>query len=94
MDMLDWPLKSSISPANIPVLFGTNFEVDCYNANLLSKATELQTHSSEDEGDHRYLRKITANKTLALKIGVPVMLLRNLSHSLVNGLIAKIVNFK
>lgn len=92
MDMLDRPLKTSSTASDRSVLFGTNFEVDCHNANELSRATgELKTYSSEDEGDQKYLRKITANKKLVLKVGVPVMLLRNLSHSLVNGLLGKVV---
>ena len=43
-------------------------------------------YKSRDEGDPKYLKKITAPKTLILKVGCPVILLRNISPTLVNGL--------
>lgn len=40
----------------------------------------LATYNSQDEGDSSYLQKIQAPKTLAVKVGCPVMLpLHNLS---------------
>ena len=41
---------------------------------------------STDTGDKRYLSEVLASRTLWLKIAIPVILIKNLSDQLVNGL--------
>ena len=43
-------------------------------------------YKSHDEGSQHYLNKFLAPKNLRLKVGCPVMLIQNLSNTLVNGL--------
>ncbi|CAC5392775.1 PIF1 [Mytilus coruscus] len=47
---------------------------------------ELKTYKANDVGSDFYLRKFLAPKNLGLKVGCRVMLVRNLSDILVNGL--------
>jgi len=44
-------------------------------------------------GDAKYLNKMHAPKTLSVVKGCPVMLLKNLSNTLVNGLIGSVKSF-
>jgi hypothetical protein len=44
---------------------------------------------STGTGDNRYLSHVLAPHVLWLKIGTPVMLLKNLSQKFVNGLIGR-----
>lgn len=86
-------LERPLSRNNPRVLFGTNFEVDCFNMTELHKMQGESTNASyvvEEEGEQKYLRKINANKVLLLKEGAPVMLIRNLSDTLVNGLLGTV----
>lgn len=46
----------------------------------------MKVYHSQDEGPQHYLNKFVAQNFLGLKINCPVMLLRNLSDTLVNGL--------
>ena len=46
----------------------------------------MKAYHSQDEGSQHYLNKFVALKNLGLKINCPVMLIRNLSDTLVNGL--------
>jgi hypothetical protein len=48
---------------------------------------EMKVYHSQDEGSQHYLNKFVAQKNLGLKINCPVMLIRNLSDTLVNGLL-------
>ncbi|XP_062597523.1 uncharacterized protein LOC134258949 [Saccostrea cucullata] len=76
-------------------LFGTNFEVDCFNMTELHKMPgEPTSYCADEEGEQKYLRKIIANKLLLLKEGAPVMLIRNLSDSLVNGLLGTVLRLE
>jgi hypothetical protein len=47
--------------------------------------SQLYVFQSEDEGSTDFLKQIPAPKFLEIKIGVPVMLLINMSNKLVNG---------
>nr|XP_034310919.1 ATP-dependent DNA helicase PIF1-like [Crassostrea gigas] len=84
-------LERPLSRNNPCVLFGTNFEVDCFNMTELHKMQgESTSYVAEEEGEQKYLRKMNANKVLLLKEGAPVMLIRNLSDTLVNGLLGTV----
>ena len=52
---------------------------------------DMMTFEAEDTGDCTLLRKMIAPKILHLKPLCPVMLLRNLSDSLVNGLLGTVL---
>lgn len=68
-------------------LFSTNLLVDEYNRScLLTHDGDMLEFQAIDSGDTGELKNLTAPKTLWLKIGCPVILLRNLSTTLVNGL--------
>lgn len=86
---LNRPLPPNLTPVK---LFATNEEVDFLNhisiENFPGQVTE---YVSEDRGDpHRLQRQVTAPKRLWVKIGCPVILLRNLSDKLVNGAHGKV----
>lgn len=53
---------------------------------LMDFVGDKQVYNSIDEGDISKLEKIPVPKQLHLKIGCPIMLLKNLSEQLVNGL--------
>lgn len=73
-------------------LFSNNLLIDNYNrSKILEFSGELYKYKAKDTGEIRYLNKITAPSTLWVKIGCPVILLRNLSQTLVNGLIGTVV---
>lgn len=68
-------------------LFPTNLQVDMFNRDkLLAMDGPLYEFRSVDEGDSSHLEKLTVLKILWLKDCAKVMLLRNLSDHLVNGL--------
>jgi hypothetical protein len=67
-------------------LFARNADVDLFNHDKIQKIPfQLYVFQSEDEGSTDFLKKIPAPKFLEIKIGVPVMLLINMSNTLVNG---------
>ncbi|XP_053402875.1 uncharacterized protein LOC128558083 [Mercenaria mercenaria] len=69
-------------------LFAKNDLVDDFNRkNILDFPGQLYEFLAKDEGvDTTKLEKLTVPKRLWLKIGIPVILLRNLTDRLVNGL--------
>jgi len=68
-------------------LYPRNFETEIYNAECLHKVPGEQIiYQSEDSGHMRKLQTLPVAKILALKKGAPVMLVRNISEVLVNGL--------
>jgi len=72
-------------------LFARNVDVDLFNYDRIEKVnSQLYTFKSEDEGLGDYLQKILAPKFLGVKVGIPVMLLVNLSDDLVNGKIGTV----
>lgn len=79
-------------------LFSNNYLVDLYNRKqLLKEHGNVMTYQSKDEViDARYrgnLSRLNVQSTLWLKESAPVILLRNLSNTLVNGLQRKVVSF-
>ena len=81
---MDRPIPNEESSVH---LFARNLEVDVYNYHKLqSLEGEMKVYHSQDEGSQHYLNKFVAPKNLGLKINCPVMLIRNLSDTLVNGL--------
>ncbi|XP_060594248.1 ATP-dependent DNA helicase PIF1-like, partial [Ruditapes philippinarum] len=68
-------------------LFARNDLVDDYNRQcLLEFPGSMYEYKSEDSGNASDLSKISVPSILWLKIGCPVILMRNLSNQLVNGL--------
>ncbi|WAR02412.1 PIF1-like protein [Mya arenaria] len=73
--------------AEATMLYATNDKVDDYNRyKILEYEGDLVQYVAEDSGDTKRLARLTVSKTLWLKVGIPVTLLRNLSSQLVNGL--------
>ncbi|CAG2229021.1 PIF1 [Mytilus edulis] len=81
-------LQRPLPPGNDPIrLFARNFDREVYNASrLLDLEGDLKSFHSLDEGDPTKLRKMSVGQSLHLKINCPVMLVKNLSKNLVNGL--------
>lgn len=74
------------------MLFSTNDLVDDYNRKrLLELPGQLYEFLSKDSGEKRFIEKITVPKVLWLKKGAPVILMRNLTDKLVNGLKGHVV---
>jgi ATP-dependent DNA helicase PIF1 len=73
-------------------LFSNNLLVDMHNREkIMNHRGELFCFDAIDEGSQCELTKLIAPKQLWLKVGIPVMLLRNLTEKLVNGLIGKVL---
>ncbi|CAC5408438.1 PIF1 [Mytilus coruscus] len=81
-------LQRPLPPGNDPIrLFARNFDREVYNASrLIDLEGDLKSFHSLDEGDPTKLRKMSVGQSLHLKINCPVMLVKNLSKNLVNGL--------
>jgi ATP-dependent DNA helicase PIF1 len=81
-------LQRPLPPGDKPIrLFARNFDREVYNAScLLDLEGDLKTFRSVDEGDIAKLKKIPVENTLHVKINCPVMLVKNLSQNLINGL--------
>lgn len=83
-----------VCTANEPVegkhyvkIFALNMDKDRYNSSQLAKLKgQPRNFMARDMGDERYLKDCRAPKLLTLKVGCPVMLLRNLPEdNLCNG---------
>lgn len=76
---------------DVKYIYGTNFDVQYVNHEKLDaipgNATYFQTL---DEGQTSLLLNCPAPKALVLKVGAPVILLRNLSQKLYNGCFGKV----
>lgn len=82
-------LQRPLEPAAVETvkLFATNDLVDDFNRKkVLSAPGTLCEYMSTDSGEERYLSNVSAPRKLWLKNGCPVILLRNISDKLVNGL--------
>ncbi|XP_060602417.1 uncharacterized protein LOC132755555 [Ruditapes philippinarum] len=76
-------------------LFSVNILADIYNRDCLMKVNgDVFQFEATDEGEERYLNTLTVQKTLWLKKNAKVMLLRNLSDQLVNGLCGTVVGVR
>ena len=92
MKEIERPLKE---PDSIKLFAINNFLVDNYNRKkVLEWDGALIDYKAEDLGEIKHISKITAPSVLWLKTGVPVILLRNLSNELVNGLKGTVVGFE
>ncbi len=80
------------SCAERPVrLYATNYEVHLRNDEELHKmAGPLKVFQAQEDGPAKYLKRILTPRTLAINVGCPVMLLRNLNDQLVNGLTGEV----
>ncbi|WAR29169.1 PIF1-like protein [Mya arenaria] len=76
-------------------LFSVNILADIYNRDCLMRVNgDVYQFEAIDEGDERHLNTLTVQKTLWLKKNAKVMLLRNLSDQLVNGLCGTVVDVR
>ena len=82
-------LERDLSDNHNPIhLFPRNFDAQVYNH---EKLTELNSEghiyeAKKNRGSDKHLKRILAPKFLNVKIGCPVILLRNLGGNLMNGL--------
>ena len=72
---------------DVTYLAATNDQVDIYNARLLAKHLgTLWCFTAKDSGAQKVLDGNTAcRKKLYLKVGVPVIVTRNITNTIVNG---------
>ena len=87
---LSRPLPEDIAPVH---LFARNIETSMFNEDRLQEMDgESKVYkATKNKGPKKHLKKILAPNYLHVKIGCPVILLRNLGGKLVNGLSGKIV---
>ncbi|XP_069109443.1 LOW QUALITY PROTEIN: uncharacterized protein [Argopecten irradians] len=81
-------LQRPLSPDQQSIkLFATTHLVDNYNRKCVVEARGVVgEYLAEDTGENRHLSRLMAPKILWLKVGSPVILLRNISKILFNGL--------
>lgn len=81
-------LNRPLPPGDDPIrLCARNFDCFVFNScKLMDMDGKVHVFKAVDDGDLTKLENIPAPKSLHLKIGCPVMLLKNLSSKLVNGL--------
>ena len=81
-------LKRSLPPGESPIrLFARNFDKEIHNACCLMELDgEMHTYESFDDGDKKHLSKLPVSQTLHVKLQCPVMLVKNISKHLVNGM--------
>jgi hypothetical protein len=76
-------------------LMSTNIEGDFFNADkLFEMQGDFHIYTAVDEGDQHYLRRLLASKELYLKLQCPVIILRNLSQNIVNGMRGVVVKME
>lgn len=76
---------------NAVQLFAWNLDVDLFNYNKLQSIPgDLKVYHAQDQGSEHYLNKMLAPKNLGIKNDCSIMLVKNLSESLVNGLRGKV----
>lgn len=77
---------------NTTFLLGTNFDVEYINQEKLDEMIPGQSKyfRSTDTGRSELLRSCAACKVLTLKVGAPVILIRNISEGLYNGCIGQV----
>ncbi|KAK3094086.1 hypothetical protein FSP39_024037 [Pinctada imbricata] len=82
---LDRPLNAS--PEDIMRLYGTNFDACVVNQDMLEQMNgEMFSFKAKDKGDIRKLLGCVAPKTLLLKEGAKVILIKNIAAGLFNGM--------
>ncbi|XP_048258237.1 uncharacterized protein LOC125383642 [Haliotis rufescens] len=91
MKNLNRPLNTNKRPT---LLFGTNFDVEYENQMALHEDGEnIRCYRALDSGETLLLQRCQAKKNLQLKVGAPVILIRNVKHSLVNGSKGTVLSF-
>ena len=92
-EALEYLIRTLERPLNLPpqvrpsVLLGTNFAVDMYNQERIhDQPGQMVYYRAIDEGNRPVFLQCPAPKVLTLKVGAPVILLRNISKQFVNGL--------
>lgn len=84
MKFLSRPLSPNADPVYI---FGTNLDIDVFNYDKLGAIPgPAKIYHAVDDGDRKYLRRCAAPKHLALKLKCKVLVTRNLTDGLVNGM--------
>lgn len=88
LNSLDRPLENEESSVH---LFARNLDVDVFNYKKLQQIPgDMTVYNSTDEGSSYYLNKLMAPKNLGLKLKCRVMLIKNLSDVLVNGMCGEV----
>ena len=76
-------------------LFATNYRAQIHNHEQLKVLkTDQRTYMAVDVGSPKYLKRILALQRVAFKVGCKVMLLRNLTDILVNGLLGVVTQLE
>ncbi|XP_074649009.1 uncharacterized protein LOC141904325 [Tubulanus polymorphus] len=93
LESLNKPLPSNLNPI---YLFPNNFDVEIRNRiQLDSLPGEIKIYKSSNEfGSLSAINSLSAVQNLYLKVGCPVILIKNLSSLLVNGLLGTVVLLK
>jgi hypothetical protein len=82
---LDRPLDDSDSDST--KLYGTNFDVCYVNQMMLDEMDgEVSIFKSKDDGKVKLLRFMAVQKTIVVKKGAPVILVKNIGAGLFNGM--------
>lgn len=83
--------KDNIKPVK---LFSLRVDVDTYNNSMLSMLRSVEyTFDATDKGNIGLLKQCLAPKQLTLKVGAQVMIIRNMSPTIVNGTLGTITGF-
>lgn len=84
--------EDSVEPVR---LYSLRKTTDEYNTSRLSQLSGApKTYESIDKGDARSLSQCPAPRTLSIKFGSQVMLIRNINPQAVNGSIGTVVGFR
>lgn len=88
-------MKRPLPPGPQPVrLCPKKCHCDVYNATqLFDLQSDASNFVAEDSDDKKYLNTLSVPEVLYLKLNCPVLLLKNLSPQLVNGLRGKVTGF-
>ena len=81
-------LSRPLPPGKTPVrLCGRRFDCDVYNADkLMDRDGLMYTYKADSSGKESALCKMIVPEVLYVKVGYPVLLVKNLSSDLVNGM--------
>jgi hypothetical protein len=89
---LDRLLQTETEEADITKLYGTNFDARYINQTMLEEMNTVhtETYTAQDEGNVKLLRSMAVQKTISLKEGAPVILIKNIGNGLFNGTRGKV----
>jgi hypothetical protein len=84
-------LDRPVEDPELTRLYGTNFDAAYINQIMLEEMDgESHTYKAVDQGNSKLLRCTAVAKTIALKAGAPVILIKNLGEGLFNGTRGKV----